>query len=90
MASMAVDISGMVNEIREATIVYVNNLIERDKAKPPIKNLGRFGQSKYLDCPSCGYTFDEAGGACEVLDESIPFDFCPNCGQRILYEEEQK
>ncbi len=38
-------------------------------------------------CPSCGYNFPDIGGAWESYGEVEQYPFCPECGQKIDWEE---
>ena len=56
----------------------IMELVERNKSKPPIYQVQgdeRYGQEpEWWMCPGCE----------EVYDMDDDYDFCPNCGQRIL------
>lgn len=56
----------------------IRELKERDKSKPPIYQVQgdeRYEQEpEWWMCPSCK----------EVYDIDDDYDFCPNCGQRLL------
>ena len=62
----------------DLTPEQIRELKERDKSKPPIYQVQgdeRYEQEpEWWMCPCCE----------EVYDMDDDYDFCPNCGQRIL------
>ena len=46
---------------------------------------------KYFKCPACQATLQDSGGVWEVTFESETPDWCPDCGQHLIYpvKEEQ-
>lgn len=65
-------------EDTDLTTEQIRDLKERDKSKPPIYQVQgdeRYEQEpEWWMCPECE----------EVYDMDEDYDFCPNCGQRIL------
>ena len=64
-------LNGTVNvNLSVAKVNYLNELIERDKAKPMVENQITENGRIYLECP-----------VCRCFNTS--YNFCPNCGQRL-------
>lgn len=39
------------------------------------------------ECPACGYSFPDVGGVMESYGEIEQYTFCPECGQKIDWDE---
>lgn len=83
IAEMAHDVRKRLEELKPyedtgLTSEEIMDLKERDKSKPPIYQVQgdeRYEQEpEWWMCPCCE----------EVYDMDDDYDFCPNCGQRIL------
>lgn len=60
------------------TLSEIQELKERDTAKPPIDIEDNYG---FFVCPSCGNSI-------YASDDFESHKFCLNCGQRILWKED--
>lgn len=65
-------------ELTLEQVNHINNLIERDKAKPIIEARLETLDEKFYKCPTCGRPTGY------VKDNDNPF--CKKCGQRLDYE----
>ncbi len=83
IATMAHDVRKRLEELKPyedtgLTPEQIRELKERDKSKPPIYQVQgdeRYEQEpEWWMCPCCE----------EVYDMDDDYDFCPNCGQRLL------
>lgn len=83
IATMAHDVRKRLEELKSyedtgLTPEQIRELKERDKSKPPIYQVQgdeRYEQEpEWWMCPCCE----------EVYDMDDDYDFCPNCGQRLL------
>lgn len=86
IADMAHDVRLRLEELKPyedtgLTPEQIRKLVERNKSKPPIYQVQgdeRYEQEpEWWMCPGCE----------EVYDMDDDYDFCPNCGQRLKWEE---
>lgn len=72
----------------ELTIgMSVKEAVEKQIAKEPINIHKRNGTIYNAECPACGYSLLDVGGICESFDEVEQYAFCPDCGQKIKWED---
>ena len=62
---------------------YAAKIVEKEIPKKPIeKHIENGDQTQVLDvCPICGSPY---------IDKDEGGDYCPGCGQKILWEEKKK
>ncbi len=66
---------------------YNTKNLDSQIAQKPV-NIKRAGEDIFsAECPTCGYSFPDIGGACEAYGRVEQFDFCPECGQKIDWGE---